>query len=102
LSGCGSKDYWLVVYATPDLEDADIYIDNKLLASKVKDHIGMHLSYEIHEIKVIQKGYQPFVAVLKPPNRGQDSIYGFKAKLESLDSASQPQTVPVDTFKIGE
>lgn len=100
--GCGSKDYWLVVYATPELADADIYIDNKLVASRVKDHTGMHLSYETHEIKVVQKGYQPFVAILKPPKRGQDSIYGFKAKLEPLKSANQIQATPVDTFKIGE
>ena len=91
--------YRLVVYAEPNLKKADIYIDSKLVKSSVNIDASFHLSYERHEIKVIQEGFKPFVAILEPPEPGE-SMYGFEVKFEPIDSTGTNQVLSPDTIKI--
>jgi hypothetical protein len=86
LGGCGPGRYRLVIYGVPDLEDADIYIDNKLVQSKVDKGTHIYLSNERHELKVIQRGFKPFVAILQPPTPKERTDQSFEVRFEPLDS----------------
>ncbi len=102
LTGCcqlGFSCYELVIYGEPDLKNADIYIDNKLVKSSVNFDVSLRLSYEKHEIKVIQKGYKPFVAILEPPTAEETRENGFEVKLEPLDSVPPTPSSQSDTAK---
>lgn len=101
LGGCGEIRYRLVIYAEPELEHADIYIDDKLVRPDVYEITDVNLSLENHKIEVIQKGFKPFVGILKPPEGGE-SMYGFKIRFEPFDTTVQTQTATIDTFKVGE
>ncbi len=89
IGGCcqlGISCYGIIIYAEPDLKNAEIYIDNKLVKSSVNYDVTLRLSYEKHEIKVIQKGFKPFTAILEPPTAEETRENGFEVKLEPLDS----------------
>ncbi len=99
MDGCGPGRYRLVIYAVPDLQDADIYIDSKLVRSKVVDVTHIYLSNERHELKVIQKGYKPFVAILEPPTPEERTERAFEVKFEPLDSVPATPSSQSDTAK---
>lgn len=101
IEGCcqlGVTCYEIVIYAELELKKADIYIDNKLVKSSVNYDVTLRLLYEKHEIKVVQKGFKPFTAILEPPTAEQTRENGFEVKLEPLDSVPAPPS-QFDTAK---
>ncbi len=95
----GITCYEIVIYAEPDLKNADIYIDNKLVKSSVNYDVTLRLSYEKHELKVVQKGFKPFIAILEPPTAEETRENGFEVKFEPLDSVPPTPSSQSDTAK---
>ena len=85
--GCcqlGFTCYDLHVWGEPDLKEANVYLDNKLIASSVSGDVFLKIPYDRHEIKVIQKGFKTFITVLEGgPGRIERRLL---VKLEPLDS----------------
>ncbi len=85
--GCcqlGFTCYDLHVWGEPDLKEANIYLDNKLIASTVSGDVFLKIPYDRHEVKVIQKGFKPFITILEGgPGRIERRLL---VKFEPLDS----------------
>lgn len=100
LFGCcqlGFSCYDLHVWGEPELKEADIYLDNKLIKSSASGDIFLKIPYDQHEIKVIQKGFKPFTTILEGgPGRIERRLL---VKLEPLDSVPASPSSQSDTTK---
>jgi hypothetical protein len=87
LVGCcwlGFTCYELHVWGEPEFENANIYLDNKLIAKSVSGDLFLNIPYNEHEIKVVQKGFKTYTEILEGgPGRRERRLL---VKLEPLDS----------------
>lgn len=99
LTGCcqlGLTCYELRVHARPELNNASIYLDDKLIKSSVVGGIWLKIPYGEHSIKVVQKGFKPFEAVLSGESgRSERALF---VEFEPLDSVP-PMPFQSDTGK---
>ncbi len=90
LGGCcqlGFTCYELFVWAEPPLQNANIYLDDKLIKSSVSGDVFLMIPYKEHPIKIVQKGVKPFTETLKGgPGRIERALF---VKFEPLDSVPE-------------
>jgi len=87
LSGCCGfiGKYELFLIGEPKLDSANVYLDNKLIAENVSGDKWLCMSYGKYEIKIIQKGFKPFIDTLYS-KRGDRSEQSLLVELKPFDT----------------
>ena len=83
------------MWGEPELKVVDIYLDNKVIASSVNGEVFLMIPYKEHTIKVVQRGFKPFIQSLEGgPGRIERRLL---VKFEPLDSVPSTSSSPSDT-----
>jgi len=92
-SGCCGfiGKYELFLIGEPKLDSANVYLDNKLVAENVSGDKWLCMSYGRHEIKIIQRGFKPFIDTLYS-ERGDRSEQSLLVEFKPFDTTSSTHT----------